>query len=259
MRIRMIIAMAGAAGLFLTGTANAYPIKDPVLTKNAFYTSGKLAQTRCAEPPIKNNDRTLARRYMAAVTNCLNTAWGAHFKAAGLPFGKPRLKFVNKVPAGYCGLNVDPKEKSQVYYCRESRTMVVQIGQNWLTSADDLWLLHVTGLLYGAHLAGLTGIEKAFDEAPYANRNEMNEQIRRSSLQTDCLGGVFTRSVWSSFGRGAKDWNELLRTLRDSGDVKGQARTAGTGANRAAWTKLGYATGDPASCNTWTATPARVA
>ncbi|MFF5250387.1 neutral zinc metallopeptidase [Streptosporangium sp. NPDC000095] len=258
MRIRMIIAMVGAAGMVLTGTANAYPIKDPVLTKNPFYTSGKLADTRCAETPMKDNDRTLARRYIAAVTDCLNTAWGGHFKAAGLPFGRPKLKFVNKVPAGYCGLDVDPTAKSQVYYCSTSRTMTVQIGQDWLTDADDLWLLHMTGLLYGTHLLGLTGIEKAFEDAPYANKNEMNEQIRRSNLQTDCLSGVFIRSVWSSLNRGAKDWNQLLRSLRHNGDLKGGPRISGKGVNRAAWTKLGYTTGDPASCNTWVATPAKV-
>lgn len=251
------MAVAGAAGLFLTGTANAYPIKDPVLTKNALYGTGRLAASKCAEPPIRNNDRTLAKRYIAAVTNCLNASWGAHFKAAKLPFGKPRLRIVDKVPAGYCDSDVS-KDPSQAYYCSASRTMMIQIGKDWLTSADDLWLLHVTGMLYGAHLAHLTGIEKAFQKAPYANKNEMNEQIRRLNLQGDCLGGVFVRSVWSSFGGKSTEWNELLRTLRDNGDVKGQDRTFGKGTSRAAWTKLGYTTGDPASCNTWAATPARV-
>ncbi|WP_344918569.1 neutral zinc metallopeptidase [Streptosporangium oxazolinicum] len=258
MRIRMIIAMAGAAGLFLTGTANAYPVKDPTLTKNALYDTGRLAASKCAEPPIRNNDRTLAKRYIAAVTNCLNTSWGAHFKAAGLPFGKPRLQIVNKVPAGYCDSEVS-KEQSQAYYCPASRTIMIQIGNDWLADADDLWLLHVTGMLYGAHLANLTGIEKAFEKAPYANKSELNEQLRRLNLQDDCMGGVFIRSVWSSFGGKTGEWNELLRTLRDSGDAKGQPRTFGKGTSRAAWTKLGFSTGDPASCNTWTATPARVA
>ncbi|MEU4539907.1 neutral zinc metallopeptidase [Streptosporangium sp. NPDC023825] len=255
----MITAMAGAAGLFLTGTANAYPIKDPALTENALYSSGKLATSRCAEPPIRNNDRALAKRYVAAVTDCLNASWGTHFKAAGLRFGKPRLRLVDKLPARYCGIDVDLKLKSQLYYCGRSQTMTIQIGQDWLTNADDLWLLHATSTLYGRHLAALTGVEKAFQDVPYANRNEMNEQIRRATLQDDCLAGVFIRRVWSSFGRGTKDWNELLRILKASGDAKGEPRISGKGSSRAAWTKLGHTTGDTASCNTWIAAPSRVA
>lgn len=255
----MITAMAGAAGLFLTGTAHAYPIEDPVLTENTLYDSGKLAGTRCAEPPIKNNDRTLVRRYIAGVTKCMDASWGAHFRAAELPFGKPRLRVVNKMPARYCGDDVNLKEDSQLYYCSQSRTMTMQIGRNWLADVDDLSLLHATGALYAAHLTLLTGIEKAYQDAPYANKNELNEQSRRINLQEDCLSGVFIRSVWPSLERGTKDWNELLRILKGSGDVKGRPRTYGKGGNRAAWTKAGYTTGDPASCNTWTATSAKVA
>ncbi len=255
----MIIAMTGAAGLFLTGTANAYPIEDPALTENALYSSGELAATKCAEPPIRNNNRTLVRRYIAGVAKCLDASWGAHFRAAELPFGKPRLQVLNKAPARYCGEKVDRKEDSQLYYCSRSRTMMMQIGRDWLSDVEDLSLLHATGVLYATHLGRLTGIEKAYQDAPYANNNELNEQTRRTNLQDDCLSGVFIRSVWSSLGRKTGDWNELLRVLRKSGDAKGQPRVYGKGTSRAAWTKLGYTTGDPASCNTWTATPAKVA
>lgn len=255
----MIIAITGAAGLFLTGTANAYPVKDPVLTENPLYSSGKLAETECAEPPIRNNNLKLAKRYVTALTGCLNTSWGAHFESAGLPFTKPRLKLVSKVPANYCGFEVDAKVKSQSYYCLESRTMMVQIGKDWLVTADDLWLLHATSTLYANHLMALTGIEKAFQAAPYANKHELNEQVRRANLQQDCLGGVFIRSIWDSFGRGKKDWSTLLRTLKVNGDSAGQDRTFGKGASRTTWTALGYTSSDPASCNSWAAKPSKVA
>ncbi|GAA2892628.1 hypothetical protein GCM10010517_57120 [Streptosporangium fragile] len=78
-------------------------------------------------------------------------------------------------------------------------------------------------------------------------------------LQTDCLSGVLAKSIWPSFGRTAKDWNELLGLLKANGDVKGQDRTSGKGANRVARTKLGYTGGDPGACNTWTAAPSKVA
>lgn len=259
MKIKMIIMLAAAGSLLLTGTANAYPIKDTALTKNALYESGKPGVTKCVTPRIKVNHLPSATQYVTALTDCLNTSWGAHLTAAGLPFGKPKLKFVSKVPKGYCDFDVDLKENSQGYYCAQSQTILLQLGKDWLKDADDLWLLHTTGLLYGHHVQNLTGIEKAFQAAPYANKTELNEQLRRSGLQADCLGGVFIRSVWFSLSEPAAKWNGLLRILKDSGDVKGKARSNGKGSSRSAWTKLGYTTGDTASCNTWTASPTRVA
>jgi uncharacterized protein len=260
MRIKMIIALAAAGGLLLTGTAHAYPIKDVSLTKNELYDSGRLATTKCVTPRIKSNNLPMARKYVTAVTNCLNASWGAHLTASDLPFGKPKLTFVSRIPKGYCDFTgIDPKANSEGYYCPRSRTIIMKIGTDWLEDADDLWLTHATGLLYGYHVQNLTGIEKAFQAAPYANKTELNEQYRRSSLQSDCLGGVFIRSIWSSLGASTAKWNGLLGLLKTSGDAKGEARVAGRGSSRAAWTKLGYTSGNPASCNAWAASSAKVA
>jgi predicted metalloprotease len=259
MRIKMIMALAAVGGLFLTGTANAYPIEDTALTENTFYDSGKLATAKCAAPRVKNNNLSSARGYVTALTGCLNTSWGAHLTGSDLLFGKPKLKFVKKLPKKYCDFDVDLKLKSQAYYCAESRTILLQLGTDWLRDADDLWLAHVTGVMYGYHVQNLTGIEDAFQAAPYDNKSELNEQIRRASLQADCLAGAFIRSTRSSLGVSAGKWNELLRILEASGDAKGDARLGGKGSARVAWTKRGYAGGDPASCNAWTASSAKVA
>jgi hypothetical protein len=52
---KMIIALTAVGGLFLTGTANAYPIEDTALTENSLHDSGKLAETKCAIPTKSNN------------------------------------------------------------------------------------------------------------------------------------------------------------------------------------------------------------
>jgi uncharacterized protein len=196
---------------------------------------------------------------VTALTGCLNASWGTHLTGADLPFGKPTLKFVKKMPTNYCDFDVDTKLKSQACYCAESRTILLQLGTDWLRDADDLWLTHVTGIRYGYHVQNLTGIEEAFQAAPYDNKSEMNEQVRRSSLHADCLAGVFIRSARSSLGVSIGNWNEFLRILKDNGDAKGDARLSGKGSARVAWTKRGYAGGDPAFCTTWTASPAKVA
>ncbi|MBB5966921.1 neutral zinc metallopeptidase [Planomonospora venezuelensis] len=257
MRMRMIAALTGLAGLLLSGTAHAYPIKDEMLTKNKLYSSGRLAAAACKEPPVKDGDAASLKKYWAGINTCLDTVWGAHLTKAGLPFSKPVLKF-GKIPKKYCDFEI-VKDDSMAYYCPQSKTIMAQLGKNWLEDTDDLWLLHLAGGMYGYHVMNLVGIEEAFQAAPYANKNELNEQIRRQSLQTDCLGGVFVKSVWSSLRRPGEDWKHLLGLLQTSGDVKGKPRTAGKGGNRVYWTKKGYVTGNPASCNTWSAPSSKVA
>ncbi|WP_449060863.1 neutral zinc metallopeptidase [Planomonospora algeriensis] len=256
MRIRMIAVLTGVAGLLLTGTAHAYPIKDEALTKNTLYTSGPLAAAECAEPAVKEGSIASAKKYWTAVHSCLNTVWGEHLKTAGLPFEKPVLKF-GRIPKGFCGYDIG-KSKSMAYYCDPSKTVLVQIGKDWTEDIDDLLLLNVAAEMYGQHVQNLVGIHAAYEEAPYANKKELNEQSRRYNLQSECLSGAFLRSVWSSLDRPASDWRDLQSILKNSGDAAGEPRTYGKGGSHVYWAKRGYAKGDPASCNTWSASSAKV-
>ncbi|MGC5011647.1 neutral zinc metallopeptidase [Streptosporangium sp. DT93] len=259
MRIRTIFAMAGVAVMLLTGTAHAYPIKNPALKRNALYESGVLAASTCAEPPIKDGSRAQAKRYIQAILGCLNTSWEGHLTTAGMSFSAPKIEFLDKLPKKYCGFTFEKDPGSYSLYCNQSRTIMMRIGKDWLRDTDDLWLLHHTAALYGYHLASLSGIYAAFDKTPYANKSEMNEQIRRFNLYADCLGGVFLHSVQDSLGRGSGDWKRLLSGLKENGDLKGEARTYGKGSSRAAWVARGYAESDLAACNTWIAPSSKVA
>ncbi|MFC4061013.1 neutral zinc metallopeptidase [Planomonospora corallina] len=261
MRIRVITALTGAAGLLLTGTAltgtaHAYPIKDKALTQNKLYSTGKLATTECAEKPVEDGDRASAKRYLTGVLNCLNTSWKAHLDAAGLPFTKPVLKTYAKAPARFCGDKVG--KGTEALYCSSSRTILIELHKDLLSDTGDLYLFHLMSSMYSYHVQNLVGIDEAYTAAPYKNASEMNEQIRRNSLQADCLAGVFIKSVWPSLERPASNWNHMLGILKDNGDPKGGPRTHGKGGSQVYWSKRGYSTGDPASCNTWTASSAKV-
>ncbi|MFS1301595.1 neutral zinc metallopeptidase [Streptosporangium longisporum] len=258
MRIRMIIAMAGAAAMLLTGTAHAYPIKDSTLTENSLYGSGRLADSTCTEPPIKDGSRAQAKRYIWAVVGCLDTAWEGHLTAAGISFGKPKVVFFDKLPKKYCGHTLETEPGSYAMYCLQARTIMIRLGRDWLEGTDDLWMLHATAALYGSHVMGLTGIVTAYDKAPYRNKSELHEQNRRYSLQSDCLGAVFVRSVQDSIGRGSRDWKKLTSVLKVSGDQKGEERTFGKGSTRVAWSARGHAAADPGACNTWSAASSKV-
>ncbi|MEU7001652.1 hypothetical protein [Nonomuraea sp. NPDC046570] len=65
--------------------------------------------------------------------------------------------------------------------------------------------------------------------------------------------GARPDGIWPSLRRSPREWNQLLGVVKENG-----GGWAGKGANRVTWTKLGFASGDPASCNTWTAASVKV-
>ncbi|GIH79452.1 zinc protease [Planobispora longispora] len=253
----MIAALTCAAGLLLTGTAHAYPIKDEALTKNSLYSAGALAETECAEKPVKDGDRTSVKKYLLGILDCLNTSWQAHLEGAGLEFTKPVVKIYSKGPTRFCGSEIGKDWES--YHCPQSRTIIIQLPKYVLEDTGDLYLFHLMNEIYTYHVLDLVGIGEAYRDAPYRNKTEMNEQVRRHSLQAECLAGAFLKSVWSSLDRPVSNWNHLLKVAKERGDVNGGDRVYGKSGNVAYWIKRGYTTGDPASCNTWTASASKVA
>ncbi|RVX44848.1 hypothetical protein EDD27_7599 [Nonomuraea polychroma] len=236
--------------------AAAYPVKDPKLTKNPLYEAGALPTTTCAESELKRNNLTLARAYLDAVVACLETAWEQHLTNAGLSYEKVKVRHMNRIPKNYCGFDVG-KEDSQAWYCGRNGTLVFQLGKGWLDNPYDLWLFNTASSLYGYHVQKLVGISAAYDKLRYRNRTEYDEQERRQSLQSECLGGVFMKSVWPIEGRTTNDWNELLDIVQ--GDEPGERRWFGKTSTVKSWMRRGFASGDPGSCNTWAAPSSKVA
>jgi predicted metalloprotease len=243
--------------LLLSGTAHAalYPIKDPVLTKNKLYASGALKASKCPEKDIKRNDVPSAKRYLTALFNCLNASWGAHMKRAGLPFSKAKIGFITK-PKRFCG---DDWEDALGIYCNKERRYVMLLDKDTLADPWDLYLFSSVAHNYGRHLQEITGIDDAYMDHPYENDSEMDEQIRRSILQAECLGGVFMGSVWASLDRSNRDWQELRSIMRDTGDEGGEDGGYARGNNIVAWLDKGFKSKSPAACNTWTAPSSKVA
>ncbi|GAA2814769.1 hypothetical protein [Nonomuraea dietziae] len=254
MRLRLITALACAANLLLSGTAAAttYPVKQRVLVDNALYAWGKLPKSTCEEAQVGPNDRAGAKRYIAGVMQCLESTWEQHFSASGAQFQEAKLKFAG---GSYCEL--EPRYDSDSVYCHPNHTVVYKLGKSWLTDPSDLWLMYNTATRYAQHIQELVLIIHSVDvEAFYDSQAERFERLRRYRLQSNCLAGAFVKSVWPLEGRSARAWKYLQAML--VGDVPGRPRAYGKTANLKLWTKRGFATGDPGSCNTWKAPASEV-
>ncbi|MEU8244900.1 neutral zinc metallopeptidase [Nonomuraea sp. NPDC048916] len=257
MRLAPLLAGCTAFWLLLSGTAHAtaYPIKDPVLTKNKLYRSGELSPSECPERDIKRNDIPSAKRYLTSVLNCLNTSWAAYSKQANLPFAKARIGFITK-PRRYCGHAWG--KYTAATYCGDERRFLILLDDDLLDQPWDLFLFQLVAHEYGHHVQNLTRMERAFQYYPYKGKKELKEQIRRNELQAECLGGAFVGSFWDSLDRTAEDWDELLDTTRRSGDEWTKGGDHGKGRNIAAWLDKGFRAASPAVCNTWTAPASKV-
>jgi hypothetical protein len=247
----LLALLAGTA----TAESAAYPVKHPKITANPLYQAGVLPATVCEEPPVKRNDRKLARAYLDAVISCLETTWEQHLVNAGLPYKPVKVRHMNRIPKNYCGFDIG-KENSQVWYCDRNDTLVFQLGKDLLDDPTDLWLFDTAASMYGYHVQKLVGIYDAYDALPSGDKAAGYEQDRRLSLQVECLGGAYMKSVWPIGDRSPKDWNYFLSLIL--GDQPGEKPEAGKPATIRAWIKRGFATGDPASCNTWTAASSTV-
>ncbi|MCK2213268.1 neutral zinc metallopeptidase [Actinomadura sp. ATCC 31491] len=194
--------------------------------------------------------------YVNAIVRCLEKTWGQHLTNAELGYKKVKVLHLDRIPKKYCGFDID-KADSQAWYCGRTNTLVFQIGKTWLDDPSDLWLFRTAAATYAYHVQKLVAIAAAYDDLPYRNKSELHEQARRESLQSDCFAGAFLKSVWPLKNRAEEDWYALLGLIQ--GDLRGEERWYGRTGSIKNWMRAGFRTGDPASCNTWTAPSSKVA
>ncbi|MFC4530554.1 hypothetical protein [Sphaerisporangium dianthi] len=250
------------AVLPLSGTAeartitSAYPIKNaPALTDNKLYKSGVLPAFACRQGALSTANSKAAKKTLQALWACMNKAWGAYFGKAGLTFKPAKLIVLTKARR-FCD---DKWGKDQAgSFCDKTSTGAILIDKDYLRTRE-VFHFQLVARVYAYHLQRLTGISEAFEAIPYSSKKELNEQLRRSSLQSFCLAGVFLGATWKTAARKAESWRALLSVMRANGDEGKKPGPQGRGAGIARWLDKGYASRDPRSCNTWTASSKQVA
>ncbi|GAA0912483.1 neutral zinc metallopeptidase [Nonomuraea longicatena] len=240
---------------FASTPAAAYPVKGEELTANSLYDTGPVEATSCREPSVRPFDIARAKAYVRAVHACTDRMWRKHFKAAGLPYSSPKVTFITRKNARFCGEKWD----AVGVYCAKTRTYAVSLLRDTMTEPDDLYLMNVIAHEFGHHVQELTGLADAYVEEPYRHKKEMLEQNRRHELQAECLSGVVIGGLWDSLDRSSADWRDLLAIAADSGDDATSDRTHGADRNVRYWLGRGFRAASPEACNTWTAPSSRVA
>ncbi|GIH97676.1 neutral zinc metallopeptidase [Planobispora siamensis] len=239
---------AAAVGPVPTGSA--------ALKRNPLYRSGEMTLA-CGRQPQDSGSSAAVKAHLSAMLGCLNTSWAAQLKKAGLPFAKPKVRFITK-PTRVCGSKWG--EHTAGVYCIRQRQMTILIDEEIAEDPANPVLLEILAHEYAHHVQTLSGIMGTYARLPVRSKAHALIYSRRLELQAECLAGVFLSSVWDSQEYTAEDWQLVVDSIQGSGDDGlDLERGHGKGDTRAAWLQRGFDRVSPAACNTWSAPPARVA
>ncbi|MFI5736689.1 neutral zinc metallopeptidase [Kribbella sp. NPDC051587] len=244
-----------------TKTTPPPPSDLDVTARNKFYKTGVQKSVNCRAPSIAPTSEANARKYYAAVIACLNKAWPAQIRKAGVQW--EGVKMTTYWYTGYspCGSNT-----LRSFYCSSNNTIYMDAksdvdawkkytnfaqGRNWVRAG----MMDTPAHEYGHHLQDITGILDANYRLKYQKSGDKAlEQNRRMEIQATCFGHVFLganrKTMISSGVR-----KELDYINHNSGDEYDTKRDHGSKAIQPYWADRGYNTRNPAYCNTFTAGP----
>ncbi|WP_285702905.1 neutral zinc metallopeptidase [Microtetraspora sp. NBRC 16547] len=227
------------------------PSGKAALTKNPIYTTGEFDFTECKELDRRPDDVDSYKIYLDHLMDCLNLSWGEEFKQAGLPFAKPKVRFITSAVKTGCGKY--PAPYAAGVYCPVDKTMWILIYKNQLADPSEFELFQVIAHEYGHFVQDRVGILPAVDKITRkASKATYFAWSRRIELQAECFSGAFIGSVWHSLGRDQFDWDDLL-DMKYGDVLHGKAKSIRY------WLKRGWNGNGPGVCNTFTAPASKVA
>ncbi|WP_165547122.1 neutral zinc metallopeptidase [Kribbella sindirgiensis] len=238
-----------------------------VVGKNALYKVGQMKTVNCKEPKARPTNARGAAAYWAAIKPCLDKSWAPLVAKAGYKFTAPRMTYWSgtsmSTPCGdgpvavpfYCSGNHMMYMKVDVFVKAYTQYPGDPIGQAYAR----MWYSRSIAHEYGHAVQFLTGILQSssnlrYEQPDYEGRTRMT---RRMELQANCFAGVFLAANKRSYpinGNLLYVWKKYVVTAGDKpeegdhGSVASQARFMGKSFN----------TANPASCNTFSASPANV-
>lgn len=208
------------------------------------------------------------REFVRAVLGDTEDTWHSLFQQAGKSYQEPKLVLFTggvRSACGFADAAVGP------FYCPGDRQVYLDLGffrelETRFAAAGDFAQAYVIAHEVGHHVQTLLGVSARISAA--RQRGERlegdNGLLVRQELQADCLAGVWAhhaqrRLQWLEPG----DLEEALNAANAIGDdrlqrqARGQVRpdafTHGTSAQRVRWFRSGFDSGLPGRCDTFKA------
>ncbi|TDD74510.1 neutral zinc metallopeptidase [Actinomadura rubrisoli] len=240
-----------------TGSAYGGTATRATATDNKLYTSGPLTPARCSLPPIGPTAASM-RRFMDALSGCLDASWSRQFRKIDVRFDPPKRVFWQEPGRSPCGTY--PSPGASAFYCPVNNTMYVGLRHIVETSGGEP-LTHfavfarVIAHEYGHHVQDRAGIlvygHQEMEKADVATRTQAS---RRIELQAQCFAGAFLGAERSTLPMTREQYVAMILDVRGRGDERlpPDQRDHGSGRSYAGWVVKGFKGRGLAACNTWT-------
>ena len=204
------------------------------------------------------------KQFVAKVLGSTEDVWNDIFKTAGETYQPTPLVLFSGMTRSACG---QASSASGPFYCPLDKKVYIDLAfydelKRRFGAPGDMAQAYVIAHEVGHHIQDLTGILPKFNEMRRTmSKAEANEMSVRVELQADCYAGVWANRTDQKGMLEAGDIDEALNAATQIGDDAIQKRTQGvvvpesfthgTSAQRNAWFKRGYQSGDLNQCNTF--------
>jgi uncharacterized protein len=222
----------------------------------------KAAEPSGPPPSFSSASRAAQEQYLTAVFHDAQALWQREFAAGGLDYSDARLVlFSRAVHSTGCGAQADVGP----FYCGDNHTiyldlrffdmLVTRFGVGGFAPA------YINAHEFGHHVQTLLGIAQAVRAADRQDPGGRSARSVALELQADCLAGVWAHSVYTRGQLTDEDLNQALEAARIAGNdfqarmagrtVDSSLWTHGSSADRQHWLKVGFETGSPGACDTF--------
>ncbi|BCP54569.1 flagellar biosynthesis protein FlgM [Kaistia sp. 32K] len=202
--------------------------------------------------------------FVAKVLGSTEDVWTDIFKSAGETYPPTPLVLFSGVTRSACGT---ASSASGPFYCPLDKKVYIDLAfydelKRRFGAPGDMAQAYVIAHEVGHHVQDLQGILPKFNEMRQSmSKADANALSVKVELQADCYAGVWANRTDQKGMLEAGDIDEALNAATQIGDDAIQKRsqgvvvpesfTHGTSAQRSAWFKRGYQTGDVSQCNTF--------
>ena len=168
--------------------------------------------------------------------------------------------FTDSVSTGGCG---NAPSAVGPFYCPPEQTAYIDLTffkelQSRYGAPGDFARVYVLAHELGHHVQNLVGTSAGVRQQQQADPGEANDLSVRLELQADCYAGVWGSSAQDRGLIEPGDIEEGLGAAAAVGDDAlgngdQESWTHGSSASRQRWFEVGFDSGDPADCNTFSA------
>jgi predicted metalloprotease len=215
-------------------------------------------------PEQRQHEDSLAY-FVSAVLDSTQHDWATLLPKLGSQYRDAKLVLFRDSWQSACGA---AESASGPFYCPGDEKVYIDLGfydelTNRFGAAGDFAEAYVLAHEIGHHVQKQLGIEEQVRESQRRRPDQANDLSVRMELQADCFAGVWGGRYAARGGLDQGDLEEGMRAAAAVGDdrlqkmtqgyVNPEGFTHGTSEQRQRWFNQGFKSGDPRTCDTFSA------